>query len=79
MFFPTCRPVTGDINPDSVPGLTADKFVQYLFYELLLSNKRMRTPLDADIFVRSIDPECGDPEEKAGNINPIAPQLPLSV
>jgi hypothetical protein len=38
MFFPACRPVTGDTDPDSAPGLTADKFVQYLFHELLLSN-----------------------------------------
>jgi hypothetical protein len=49
IFFPTCRPVIGDIDPDSAPGLTADKFAQYLFHELLLRNRRALTPRDGDI------------------------------
>lgn len=31
MVFPSCLPAIGDSNPDSVPGLTADEFAQYLF------------------------------------------------
>jgi hypothetical protein len=40
MFFPACRPLAGDIDPDSAPGLTADKFVQYLFHDLLLTKEK---------------------------------------
>jgi hypothetical protein len=50
MLFPTCRPVTGDTKPDNVPGLTADKFAQYLFHDLLLNNRRTLTLRDGDIW-----------------------------
>src|SRR5689334_7263743 len=73
MFFPACRPVTGDTNPDNGSVLTADKFGQYLFHGLLLGNRRALTSRDADILAHSIDPRCRGAEEKTANVNPMAP------